>query len=180
MFRPWRRTRAGHGAPSTLVADNQAVRTAEAIVCRAWALELLRRRDRLELDVSAAYRDCAAAGRRLTAAQCDGDPRKIELAHAALERALAAIRASTVTRDRALPELRAQVDRLNHVTRERMVWAMIRQLEHDGPTTTTASLEAPDPRTTRAGTELATQRERRFPRWLGRLLARSASSPQQS
>ena len=180
MFRPWRRTRAGHGAPSPLVADNQAVRTAEAIVCRAWALELLRRRDQLEFEVSAAYEDCAAADRRLTAAQRDGDPRKIELAHAALERALAAARASTLTRDRALPELRAQVDRLNHVTRERMVWALLRRLELDGPKTTTAPPEVLDPRTTRVGTELATRRERRIPRWLGRLLARSTSSPQQS
>ena len=171
MFRPWRRNRPADGAPSNLIADNQAVRTAEAILCRAWARELLRRRDRLEFEVRVAHEDCAAAQRHLAAARRDGDPRKIGLAHAALERALAAARTSTLTRDQALPELRAQVDRLTRATRERVASALVRQLEHDGPETTATPLEAPVPRAAQAGTEPVARREWRIPRWLGRFLA---------
>jgi hypothetical protein len=189
MSRTRRRSRAANSARSPLVANDQAVRTAEAIVCRAWAEELLRQRDHEESAVNAALAACDIARQRLSAAQRDGDPRKISLAHAALEHALETGRTSMLARDRGRQTLSADLDLPARTTRERMISALVRQLEHDGPVITAGPLQAPDPEAGQALPDppeppgvAGPERERRVPvpRWLGRLLLmRRAASLEQ-
>lgn len=170
MFRFSARVRAARLGSSPWIADNQAVRTAEAIVGRAWAEELLHRRDRLEFEVSAAYEDCAAAHRCLAAAQHDGDPRAISLSHGALERALAIVCASVLARDQELPELHAQVVRLARITRERMALVLVHQPDYDESRIATNSEGTADPRRVRARAEPVSWQ--RVWRWFGRLRLR--------
>lgn len=84
------------------------MRDAEAIVCLAWAEELLDRRDVTALALDTARQGCQAASDRLAMAQRCGDPGRISLAHVMLEDALGAHRASEVAGDqvrRALKEV---------------------------------------------------------------------------
>jgi hypothetical protein len=83
-----RRDRPARQAEPSPTAQEQAVRDAEAIVCLAWAKELLHQNDRTAIALDAARRECQAARERLAAAQHGGDPRRISLAHAMLEDAL--------------------------------------------------------------------------------------------
>jgi hypothetical protein len=180
IFRVWRRVRAAAGAASPLVADEQAVGAAEAVVRRAWAEELLRRRDHAQFAVHAAQQDCEAAYRRVAAAQRDGDPRRIGLAHAALERAVEAVRASTLERDRVLQTLSAQLDLLARVARESVLPAPVPQREQDAARVAAAPREAPGFRAGQLRSDVgAAQREGRAPRWFGRLLARRAAALEQ-
>lgn len=177
MFRVWRRARLAQEATSAPVTAQQAVGAAEAVVRRAWAEELLRRRDRAEFSVHAAQEDREAAYRCLAAAQRDGDPRRISLAHAALERALHVEHTSTLERDRVRQTLSAQLDLLARVARERMIPAPVPPLEQDGSVITAARRETPGPR---AG-QVRSQAEApgRAPRWFGRLVLRRTAGLEQ-
>ena len=64
------------------------MRDAEAIVCLAWAEELLDRRGASALALDAAREGCRAASDRLAMARRCGDPGRISLAHVMLEDAL--------------------------------------------------------------------------------------------
>ena len=64
------------------------MRAAELIVGRAWAEELLRRHGCMAFALDAAREACQDARDRLAAAQRSGDPRRINLAHDALEYAI--------------------------------------------------------------------------------------------
>jgi hypothetical protein len=120
MFPRRRRARTARDQGSPLVAAEQVVRTAEAIVGRAWAEHLIRRRGELDWAVKAAYETSEAAYQRLATAQRGRDPRKISLAQAALERALEAGRASAAERDRTMATLREHLDALRDTTDKRM------------------------------------------------------------
>ena len=89
--------------------DDRAVREAEEIVRRAWARELMRRADHMDLAAQAAFAGCDTAARRLAAAQRDGDPWKIGVARAAALLALDTTRAAVLARDRARRALREEL-----------------------------------------------------------------------
>lgn len=84
MFRRRRTAGPGFSAPAPRLAPDRAVRAAEEIVRRAWAYELLRRRDHLDLARSAAYQAYDTAQVRLAAARRDGNPWNISVARAAV------------------------------------------------------------------------------------------------
>jgi len=172
MLRAWRRARLAQEATSAPVTAQRAVTTAEAVVRRAWAEELLRRRDHAEFSVHAAQEEREAACRRLVAAQRDGDPSRISLAHAALERALHVARASELARDLARHTLSAQLDLLARVAKERMVPAPVLPLEQDGSVISAARRETPAPRAGQVPSEAGAPG--RAPRWFRRLLPRRA------
>jgi len=120
-----RRARAARG--QGLIADEQAVRTAEAIVGRAWAQELVRRREDLAAAITLAHEQYQEPYRRLDAARASGDPQRINLAHAALERALEATRAQAAEHERAAEVLAAQVESLRRATDDRLKAAGVRR-----------------------------------------------------
>jgi hypothetical protein len=181
MFRAWRRARIADRATSAApVAQERVVGTAEAVVRRAWAEELLRRRDRAEFSVHAAQEDCEAAYRCLAGAQRDGDPGRIGLAHAALERALHVVHVSTLDRDRVRQALGAELDLLARVARERVVPAPVAQLEQNRSVITAARRAALGPMAGRLRSDAeAAGRERRVPRWFGRLSLRRTVAVEQ-
>jgi hypothetical protein len=180
MFPRRRRAHVEHRAPSPLTADEQALRTAESIVLQAWAEELLRRRDHAEFAVDDALEDCDAARWRLEVARRGGDQREIGRALAALECAVQAGRASMLARDQVYRALRVELDLLTRTTRERMVKALVRQLEHDRPAINAACLETPSLPSGQLGSDVAAaQRERRALRWRGRLLPHRAAGLEQ-
>jgi hypothetical protein len=176
MFPGRRRTHVERCPTSPSTADEQAVRAAESVVRQAWAEELLRRRDHAEFAVDDALEDCDAARWRLDAARRDGDPREISRSLAALERAVQAGHASMLARDQVRQTLCAELDLLTRTTRERMVAALVRQLEHDRPAVNAALLETPSPSSGQLGSDVApAQREQRAPRWRGRPLPHRAA-----
>lgn len=175
-FRAWRRARSADGAALPPIAHERAVDTAEAVVRRAWAEELLGQRDHVEFAVHAAQEEREAAYRGVAAAQRDGDPRKISAAHVALERALHVVRISTLERDRVRQTLSAELDLLARVAEERMIPAPVPPLEQDGSVITADSREAPGFRGGQVRSDVeAAQREGRAPRWFGRLHMRRAA-----
>jgi hypothetical protein len=105
-----RRARGARNAQASPAADEQAVLSAEMIVNRAWAEELLRQHDVSGVAVDAARAACQAVSDRLVVAQRYGDPRQISSAHAALERAVEVHRASEATREQVRQALEAALD----------------------------------------------------------------------
>lgn len=112
MVRDRRRARAARRADPSLTAQEHAVRDAEAIVCLAWAEELLHQNDRMALALDTARQECQAASDRLVAAQHCGDPRQIGMAHAMLEDALAVRHTGEVASERVRQALEAVLDSL--------------------------------------------------------------------
>jgi hypothetical protein len=74
MFPGRRRSHLGHRAASPATAVEHAVRTAESVVRRAWAEELLGRRDHAEFAVDDALEECDAARWLLDVARRGEDP----------------------------------------------------------------------------------------------------------
>ena len=144
MFRGWRRATTTRSQGSPLVAAEQVVRTAEAIVSRAWAEELVRRRENLDQETRSAHEACERAYQRLTAAQRSGDPKKIRQSQAGLEFALAAGRACAVERDQAAAMLEEQMEVLRRATEERLRAAAAR-VRRPHRSAITAALPAPPP-----------------------------------
>jgi hypothetical protein len=183
------RAAAGDTAPQPF-ADEQAVRRAEEVVRRAWARELLRQRDHLEFAMRVAYEDSNAAYEALASAQRDGDPRRIGVAHAALEGALDAARKSSIACERLRRTLRAELDLLMRATRERALWTLAHQLELERIPPAAEGLEertvprTPETPTPRSGNGsgpgfgLAVPRfKRRFSRWLHCFAVRRTADP---
>ena len=112
MARSRRRTRAGQRVASSRSADELAVQAAEAIVGRAWAEQLLRYYNRMDNAFHAARERCETAAGTLVTAQRYGDPSEISLAHAALEQALEACRASEAAREQGRQALQTALEAL--------------------------------------------------------------------
>jgi hypothetical protein len=142
-----RRLRTAPGAPARVLAPpgskDQVVRAAETIVGRAWATELLRRHDAALFAVNAAYEDCEAAYRLLTAAQRAGDPRRISLAHAAWEQALKVRGDSTAVSDRTHRIIRRELASLARAGRVGPVPALVRGPERGRAASTAAPRGGP-------------------------------------
>lgn len=120
------------------------MRDAEAIVCLAWAEELLRRNDCAALALDAARQECQAASDRLGAAQRYGDPRKIILAHGMLEDALEVHRASEAASVQVHRALETVLDSLARAKKE-YIAAAARQVHGGEPEPATAPAATPDP-----------------------------------
>jgi hypothetical protein len=171
------RRRPGATAPTLLlpsVAPNEpghAVADAEQIVRDAWTAHLSEQHNRAEAALQAANAQCDAAYKRLAAAQRGRDPKKIALAHTALETALVAQRRSEMVCERTHEAFLAELDLLGRACAVR---ALARQLEGgdlpagDGHVDT-SSLPL---RLALSGLGAA----RRFRRWLGRLSAPRAAN----
>jgi hypothetical protein len=101
-----RRGRFARRTDSSLIAQ-QAVRDAEAVVCLAWAEELLRRHDCTAVAADAARQEYQAASDRFAAARHCGDPGRISLAHAMLQDAMEVHHAGEVASDRVRRDLEA-------------------------------------------------------------------------
>jgi hypothetical protein len=171
-----RRARAAREAMKQLVEKEMAVRGAEEIVRRAWARELLRRREHMEFDLRAACGDEDAARRHLVSAQRDGEPERIAAARTALECAIEAAQASARACDRTRRKLRDELDVLEHATRDRTLSRLVRQMEHERSTSVTRGLDGSGTRAPRTGSAAATLRSRlRLPRTLRRLAVRRAA-----
>lgn len=123
---------------------------AEAVVGRAWAEELVRRRGELDLAVGVAYEECDQAYRRLVAASRGRDPGQVDRARAALARSVAAGRACAAERDRAELLLRVQLEVLRRTTGDRLRAAAIRGRSPDPCTTNPARPQPPAPLDARA------------------------------
>lgn len=132
MVRGRRRLRAARSADPSLAAGEAAVRDAEAIVCTAWAGELLRQNDSAAIALHAARKERQRASERLVAAQRFGDPRRISVAHAMLEDALEVHRASEVASERVRRALEAVLDALAR-SRKEYVSAAARQVRDRRP-----------------------------------------------
>ena len=137
MARGRRRSRAEQSAVPSASAEELAVRAAEMIVGRAWAEQLLRYYDRMEGAFDVARQQCEAAAGCLVVAQRSGDPGEIALAHAALERALEACRASEAAREQGRDALQTALDALA-------------RMEGDHPDATAARSQDGDPARTTA------------------------------
>jgi len=109
---------------------------AEELVRRAWRLELLRQRDRIQFAVRAADHDCDTAHEVLAAAQRDGDPHVIAAAHDALEQALETARRSAAVCERTSQALRTELNLLAGADTVRPVTAPVYRLggERSAPT----------------------------------------------
>lgn len=164
MFRVRRRSRTARAA--TMPPAENALRGAEEIVRRAWARELLRRRERAQFDLRAATDDEDAARERLASAQRDGEPWMIAAAHAALERAIEASRASTRACDRTRRTLRTELELLEQATRDRALSDLVRQMEHERTAFAGERLAASGAKVAASGSRL------RLPRVLRRLTVR--------
>jgi hypothetical protein len=114
-----RRARAARSATPSPSTDELAVYAAEAIVGRAWADQLLRYFDRMDSAFHDARLQCEAAAGCLVVAQRYGDPGEISLAHAELERALNACRASEAAREQGRQALQAALEALVRMDGER-------------------------------------------------------------
>ena len=155
------------------------MRDVEAIVCAAWAEELLHQNDCTAIALDAARQECGAASERLVAAQHGGDPRRISQAHAMLENALEVHRASEAASERVRQGLEAVLDALAR-TKKQYILAAARQAQGGGLVSTSAPTATPDLPLRRApsgggGLEVVGRVLWR----LGRLLARRAADPGQ-
>jgi hypothetical protein len=144
------------------------VHGAEEIVRRAWALELLRRRDHMQFAQQAAGDDVNIAYGHLAAAQRDGDPRRIATAHASLERAIEATRASARARDQMRRTLQAEFDLMARAARDQAVSGLVRRIGRDRSMIIAQLLDAPGAQEGRPG--LAAAPSDSWPRWLRRRL----------
>jgi hypothetical protein len=111
MFLPRRRGTAvrPHRPSPRPVAPYQAVRAAEAVLRRAWALELARQRGCAEFTVRIERGNCEAAVTLLHRAQRGGDPARIGEARAELSQALDSVRTAIAARDRIRRTQREQL-----------------------------------------------------------------------
>ena len=100
FFRHRKTARAAHGPTLRPIAPDRAVRTAEAVLRRAWTLELARQRDFAEFTVRLERGNCEAAITLLHRAQVDGDPAAVSAARESVVQALNSIRTAIATRDR--------------------------------------------------------------------------------
>lgn len=180
MFGDRSRARAAREAMTPLIENENAVRGAEDIVRRAWARELLRRREHTEFELRAASDDEDAAHARLVSAQRDGAPWKIAAAHAALEHAIKTTRASASACDRMRRTLRAELDLLEQAARDHALSGLISQMEHERSTIIAQDLDSLDTRIPPPGPAVATSRSRLpVPRALRRLAVRRAARLEQ-
>jgi hypothetical protein len=101
--------RAAHGPSLRPTAPDRAVLAAEAVLRRAWALELARLRDSAEFTVRIERGNCDAAVALLHRAQRGGDPARIGAARADLSQALDSARTATAARDRIRRTQREQL-----------------------------------------------------------------------
>jgi hypothetical protein len=178
MFRRLRTVRTVQSPAPALIADVQAVRTAEAIVCRAWAEELLRRRDSMEAAVISAHESCEATYVLLRAALRDGDPRTIGLAQTAFERALELLRRSELARDHVHHSVQAELDVLAQSTRLRTAAAAARRHEGERPGLVRIRSVTPRFRPRRiSGGGLTAMPVWLVYQWLGRLFTRDGAGP---
>ena len=185
-FRRWKDARVAGRASASGAAPDRTVRAAEEIVRRAWACELLRRRDDLDLALQAAFEGCDTAMQRLAAAQRDGVPRKIRAARTGALRALEVARLARAARDEARRALRQELHSLTRRPRRRasaeVPVAGRRELR--GPATATWS---PSPENPPPGDELpvlpilpiAGPRRRLPATWLRHFSVRRAADPGQ-
>ena len=158
------------------------MRAAELIVGRAWAEELLRRHGCMAFALDAAREACQDARGRLAAAQRSGDPRRINLAHDALEYAIEVRRASEAAGYLVRRALEAALDRLERATGVGAVSATAGRAEGDGPgpADTSASAAPPDPSIRRAPPRGEAPRAAWRALWrVGSLRARRAPDPAQ-
>ncbi len=146
MFRAWRPARRAHSARAPLGASDRSVRDAEEIVRRAWRLELLRQRDRLQFALRAADHDVDTAHEVLAAVQRDGDPYAIVAAHDALQQALETARRSAVACERTSQALRTELDLLAGAGTARPVTAPVCRLGADRSALTGQAPTAPGAR----------------------------------
>jgi hypothetical protein len=110
MFPRHRKTaRAARGPALRPIAPDRAVRAAEAVLRRAWALELARQRDSAEFTVRLERGNCEAAVALLHRAQRGGDPAAISVAREAVVQALDSIRTAIAARDRIRRTQREQL-----------------------------------------------------------------------
>jgi hypothetical protein len=109
FFRHRKTARAAHGPSLRPIAPDRAVRTAEAVLRRAWAIELARQRDSAEFTVRLERGNCGAAVTLLHRAQLSGDPEQIGVAREAVLQALESIRTAIAARDRIRRTQRKQL-----------------------------------------------------------------------
>lgn len=137
MFRARRAGRIAPGVRAARSAPGGAVEPivhdAEALVSRAWAVELLRRCDRMAFTVRASYEDCDTAHRALMQAQRDGDSGRIAAAHAALAQALDAADTCAAASEKIRSTLCAELELLARTTREQSIEHLVRDLHRDRP-----------------------------------------------
>jgi hypothetical protein len=175
-----RRTRGTRSATPSPNADELAVYAAETIVGRAWADQLLRYFDRMDSAFNEARLQCEAAAGCVVVAQRDGDPGEISLAHAALERALDACRASEAAREQGRHALQAALEALVRMDGDRAGSA-----QEPSPPNAEPTSAAPRALTTRPSIRLALpvagapQAVRRALWRFGRLRVRRNSGPAQ-
>jgi len=178
MFRRLRSARTDQSPAPALVSDDQAVRTAEAIVTRAWAEELLRRRESMDAAVLTAHESCEAAYGRVRAALRDGDPRKIGPAQTAFERAFEALRRNELARDHVHRSVQAELDVLAQATRERTAAAAARRHGGEMPVLVRIRSATPGSRPRRVpGGGLVAMPVLLVYQWLGRLFTRDGAGP---
>ena len=176
MFSHGRRRARAARTTTPLIENESAVLGAEDIVRRAWARELLRRREHLEFDLRAARNDEDVARALLASAQRDGEPRKIASARAALDRAVEATGASTQAYDRMRRTLRTELDLMERANRDHALSGLVRQMEYDRSTLLAQDLDVPSAQSQKAESAMATSRARlRVPRALRRLVVRRSA-----
>jgi hypothetical protein len=179
MFRARRSARgADLGTPQD--PAGQILRDAQEIVRGAWKLELLRQRDHLRFALSAAGHDCDAAYEALAAAQRDGDPRRISVAHDALERSLEAARESATALELAHQTLRAERDLSARGVKKRAATAVVHRPGHDGTAPIAQPSTAPSAPTGAVRSILVVLPSKlAVPRWIRRMVVRRSTALEQ-
>ena len=181
----FRGRRSSHTSALSAAAAGQIVWEAEELRRQAWAHELLRRQAHLEFARSAASHDRDAARTCLAAAQRDGDPRAIGLAHLAFEQALEAFRQSAQACEQIHRSLRVELDLQARAARVRAVAPAVHRLERNGSAVGTDREWAPASQTTKIDSvplvpRLLRRLWRRLSGWRFRLVARRAAGLQRS
>jgi len=175
-----RRARDAQSAAPSPTAGELAVHAAEAIVGRAWAEQLLRYYDRMDYAFNAARLQCEAAAGCLVVAQRYGDPGEINIAHAALERTLAACRTSEAAREQAHQALQAALDALARRGGDRADSAGAGRPQDGDPVSAITSAVMPGPSIQQAPRNAGVAQTVRRALWrFGRLRARRVSEPGQ-
>lgn len=157
-------------AVKPVTADELVVRVAEAVVGQAWAVELIRRHDYAAFTVRVAEEACETERQRLGAAYGNGDPRRISLAHAHLERAVDVLRESEVACEQTRAAVHAELRLLARTTGERALIELMAQWEAGTPAPPLQSSDSPDAPARRAFEVL----RRRWRRVSARLFGLSA------
>ena len=118
-----RRARAEQtqNAAASVSAGELAVQSAEEIVGRAWAEQLLRYYDRMDRAFDLARERYENARGRLVSAQRAGDPGEISVAHDVVQRAFDACRSSEAAREQGRQALQAALDALARTIADRIM-----------------------------------------------------------